>query len=191
MRIAFLAATALAFAEPAAAVEIRVGLPALERLVTTALLKDGGRLYLEGRSAEACRYAFIQEPKLASDGPRLVARFVFAGRAGVSVGGRCVGPADSTTLSVSGVPSFEAGDLYLADLALEAPGSAYYKAVGGLLQGQLAKRLRLPLRAMVERSLSESGASGLTFALKRLEVRDIVVEPQAVRINLEGALGAQ
>ena len=191
MRFALSLAIALVVASPARALEIRVGLPAIERLVTTALLKDGGRLYIEGRSAEACRYAFIQEPKLSSEAPRLVARFVFAGRAGVSVGGRCVGPADSTTLRVSGVPSFDAGDLYLADLQLDAPSSAYYKAVGGLLQGQLAKRLRLPLRAMVERSLGEAGASGLTFALRTFEVRDIVVEPQGVRINLNGALSAQ
>lgn len=189
MRLAV--AIALAVAAPASAVEIRIGLPAIERLVTAALLKDGGRLYLEGRSAEACRYAFIQEPKLSVDAKRLVANFVFAGKAGVSVAGRCVGPSDTTTLRVSGVPSFAAGDLYLADLRLDAPNSAYYKAVGGLLQGQLERRLRLPLRAMVEKSLGEAGASGLTFALQEIDVREIVVEAQGVRISLNGALTAQ
>ena len=191
MRLALALNVVLAAAGPAGAIEIRVGLPAIERLVTAALLKDGGRLYLEGRSAEACRYAFIQEPKLSVDAKQLVAHFVFAGKAGVSVGGRCVGPSDTTTLRVSGVPSFAGGDLYLADLKLDAPSSAYYKAVGGLLQGQLEKRLRLPLRAMLERSLAETGASGLTFGLRAFEVREIVVEPQGVRINLNGALSAQ
>jgi hypothetical protein len=102
-----------------------------------------------------------------------------------------VGPSDTTTLRVSVVPSFANGDLYLADLKLDAPNAAYYKAVGGLLQGQLEKRLRLPLRAMIERSLGEAGASGLTFGLQAFEVREIVVEPQGVRINLDGALSAQ
>jgi len=191
MRLAVPLAIVLGVVEPVHAIEIKVALPALERLVTTALLKDGGRLYLEGRSAEACRYAFVQEPKLSVDATRLVAHFVFAGKAGVSVGGRCVGPSDTTTLRVSGVPSYAAGDLYLADLKLDAPNAAYYKAVGGLLQGQLEKRLRLPLRAMLERSLGEAGASGLTLSLRTLDVRDIVVEPQAVRIDLNGALSAQ
>lgn len=191
MRLAAPLAIALTVAGPVDAIEIKVGLPAIERLVTTALLKDGGRLYLEGRSAEACRYAFIQEPKLSVDATRLVAHFVFAGKAGVSVAGRCVGPSDTTTLRVSGVPSFDAGELYLADLKLDAPNAAYYKAVGGLLQGQLEKRLRLPLRAMIERSLSEAGASGLSFGLQAFEVREIVVEPQAVRLRVNGALRAQ
>ena len=191
MRLALALTVALAVAGPASAIEIRVGLPAIERLVTAALLKDGGRLYLEGRSAEACRYAFIQEPKLSVDAKQLVAHFVFAGKAGVAVAGRCIGPSDTTTLRVSGVPSFAAGDLYLADLKLDAPNSAYYKAVGGLLQGQLERRLRLPLRAMIEQSLGQAGASGLTFGLRDLDVREIVVEPQGVKINLNGALTAQ
>ncbi len=191
MRLSLALTIALAVPSPVRAIEIRVGLPAIERLVTAALLKDGGRLYIEGRSAEACRYAFVQEPKLSVDAARLVAHFVFAGKAGVSVAGRCVGPSDTTTLRVSGVPSFAAGDLYLADIELDAPNSAYYKAVGGLLQGQLEKRLRLPLRAMIERSLGEAGASGLTFGLQAFEVREIVVEPQAVRIHLNGALSAR
>ena len=111
------------------------GLPAIERLVTTALLKHGGRLYLEGTPAEACRYAFIQEPKLSAEGPRLVARFVFAGRAGVERGRSLRGSRSTTTLRVSGVPAFDAGDLYLASLKLDAPDSAYYKVVGGHAAG--------------------------------------------------------
>jgi hypothetical protein len=176
---------------PLDAIEIKVGLPAIERLVTAALLKDGGRLYLEGRSAEACRYAFIQEPKLSVDAKRLVAHFVFEGKAGVSVAGRCVGPSDTTTLRDSGVPSFAAGDLYLADLRLDAPNSAYYSAAGGVLRGQLERRLRLPLRAMIEKSLADAGAAGLSFALQDIDVREIVVEAQGVKINLSGALTAQ
>ena len=183
---------ATVLAVPARAVDIHVSHAAIERLMTSTLLKDGGRLYLEGTPADACRYAFVQEPKVSGSLGRLVIRFVFSGRAGAQVAGRCVGPGDTIALTASGVPTYAAGVLMLANLELDAPASAYYRVVAGLLEGRLEKHLRLPLRAMLEQSLALVSAGGAVgWGLGAFDVRSLAVDERGVRLLLDAKLTAQ
>ena len=90
----------LATAPPASAAEITLSHAALERVVWQVLLTEGGRGYFEGGPEETCRYAFVQEPKVTGASGRLRVRFLFSGRAGAEVAGRCVGPGDTFDLVV-------------------------------------------------------------------------------------------
>jgi hypothetical protein len=177
---------------PARAAEITVSHAAIEKLLTSALLKDGGRLYLDGSPADTCRFAFVQEPKVSGGAGRLAIRFTFSGRAGARVAGRCVGPGDTLELTASGTPAYAGGELYLRDLRLDAPESAYFKAVAGLLQGQIERRLRLPVRTMVEQSLTAAAnGSGVALGLQAFDVSSISVDEQGAKVALDASLSAR
>ncbi len=182
-------ALALALAQaatPAAAAQLRLTYPALERLLVLQVLTDGGRLYLEGGPGEECRYAFIQEPHVSAFGSRLRIELLFSGRAGASVAGRCVGPGDTLRLDIQGVPVYADGVLRLDGLHVEAPESAYFKLVSGLVSRWLQERLRYPLRAAVEetlRGLSSLGA--VRLQLGDLRVGSVVVGPDGLLLDVD------
>jgi hypothetical protein len=172
--------------------ELRISYPAVERLVVSTLLTQGGRLYLQGAPGETCNFAFVQEPKASGAGGRLELRFVFSGRAGAPVGSRCVGPGATTTLEVSGVPRYDDGTLRLDGLKLRAPDSAYWSVAAGLLQGALETRLRVPLRSSVEHGLAQASASvGVQLGLDSLEVTEVAVEPDGLRLRFDWTLSAR
>ena len=176
-------------AATAQAAEVRASFSAIERLLVSSVLKQGGRLYLEGGPEDRCRYAFVQEPKVSGSSGRLVIHFVFSGRAGAQVAGRCVGPGDTIALSVSGVPAYAGGELQLQQLRLEAPESVYYKLIAGMLQGQLEKRLRFPLRSLLEQGLAGAAAGApVGLALSAFDVRSVAVEEEGLRLVFDGTL---
>lgn len=181
-------------AAPAGAVELSLGYPAIERVIWARLLTQGGRYFLEGRSTDDCRYAFVQEPKVLAQGSRLAVRFVFSGRAGARVAGRCLGPGDTLDVTASGLPRYEDGLIRLADLRLDAPGSAYFKLMAPLLQSRLQERLSYPLRAELEQALGAAAVaagSPLRPRLVSLAVPGIAVEAQRLRVSVDLSLAVE
>lgn len=173
-------------ATPAAAAQLRLTYPALERLLVLQVLTDGGRLYLEGGPGEECRYAFIQEPHVSAFGSRLRIDLLFSGRAGASVAGRCVGPGDTLRLQIHGVPVYADGILSLDQLRVEAQESAYFKLVSSLVSRWLQERLRYPLRAAVEETLRELSSLGaVRLQLGDLRVSSVVVAPDGLRLDVD------
>jgi hypothetical protein len=173
-------------AKPAEAAQLRLTYPALERLLVLQVLTDGGRLYLEGGPGEECRYAFVQEPHVSAFGSRLRIDLLFSGRAGASVAGRCVGPGDTLRLEIHGVPVYADGVLGLDQLRVEAPESAYFRVVSGLVSRWMQERLRYPLRAAIEetlRGLSSLGA--VRLQLGDLKVGSVVVSPDGLLLDVD------
>jgi hypothetical protein len=182
----------LAPADSVGAGELSVSHAALERFLVSSLLTQSGRLYLEGGPEDTCRYAFVQEPKVSGGAGRLSIRFVFSGRAGASVAGRCVGPGDTLDLTASGVPAYAGGELWLSGLRLEARDSSYFRAIAGLLQSQLERRLRVPVRARLEEALTAvSAATAVRLSIGALEIPEIAVDERGLRLTFEERLLAQ
>jgi hypothetical protein len=176
----------------AGASELAVSHAAIERLLVTKVLTQGGRLYLDGSPGDSCRFAFVQEPKVSGDNGRLQVRFVFSGRAGVQVAGRCAGPGDTLSLTASGVPTYVDGELRLAELRVEAPASTYFKAVAGLVQGQIERRVRFPVRNQLASAVQDASlGTPLRLTLTGFDVRSIAVDERGLRFGFDGSLNAQ
>ena len=166
--------------------EVTLAHSALERLIWRTVLTEGGRAYLEGSSTDDCRYAFVQEPRVSGKDGRLHARFVFSGRAGATVGERCVGPGDTFDLVVSGLPALAGGVLYLEDLRVEAPDTAYFRLVRGLVERELSARLRYSLVAGLNQVAATAGAAaGYSVLLDTLELDQVQVDETALRLSLD------
>ena len=167
-----------AYAPYAAGASLDLSFESFERILVKRVLTDGGRLYFEGDASETCRYSFIQEPRIDSVGERLRFTFLYAGRAGATVAGRCVGPGANFDLVISGVPSFEDGELYLADLSIDAVDTAYFKLVAPLIRGSLESRLRYPIKERMYYMAGFLTAAGNgtvafdTFVVEAIEVKE-------------------
>jgi hypothetical protein len=189
-RLIGVAGVAGVVALPASAVELRLSYPAVERLLVTNVLSQGGRLYLEGAPGSDCRYAFIQEPRVSTNGQRLRVRVLFSGRAGTRVAGRCLGPGDTLELDIEGVPVYADGRLRLDQLSIAAPDSAYFKLVSGLVTRMLRDRLSYPLRDELQRALGWLAASSVVrLSLTELAVQSVEVGPEALVLRLDTRLG--
>ena len=125
-----LLAAVLAAGPAAEAAEVTLSHAALERVIWQVLLTEGGRGYFEGGPEDTCRFAFVQEPKVTAAGGRLRIRFLFSGRAGAEVAGRCVGPGDTFEIFVSGVPALAAGEAQTLRFELPAADCSMVSAAG-------------------------------------------------------------
>lgn len=95
---------------------------------------------------------------------------------GATVAGRCVGPGDTLRIAASGVPTYEAGEIRLADLKLTSQNSAYFKLVAPLVQSALA---------------TASAAGPLRLKLSGLDVRSLRADPDRLVLTYDAALAVE
>ena len=173
-------------AGPARAGEVFFSHASIARALSFAQMTNEGRWFLQGASVDDCSYALLQDPRVDADGDRLRITLLFAGRGGVRIAGRCVGPGDSFDVSIAGVPGFSRGELVLSDMRLEAPDRPYFRVVRPLLERTLRDRLRFPFRSAAEGALRElSQQTGGQIGLAALEIMSIAVESKGVRLRLD------
>jgi hypothetical protein len=172
------------FAVPAAAADIEISYTSLERIIVERMMTEGGRYYMEGTPSDTCQYAFVQEPKVDSEGGRLRIRVLFAGSAGKLVGERCVGLGDNFDLEVTGVPTYSEGVFFLDALKIQAPDTAYFKIVAPLIEKSMAEKLRYPLRERLDYAASwvSSNTSSGKISLDSLQIEEIEVGEASIRI---------
>jgi hypothetical protein len=179
----------LLLAANAGATTLELEHAALARLLAVHAMTDGGRLYLDGDAESECRYAFVQEPAVDSEGGRLRIAFVFSGRQAAGVAGRCVGPGGTFDVRLSGVPRFAAGAVFLDEAHLEALGSGhtFFEVIAPLLEQGLKDRLRLPLDVVLGHAAAAvSTAWGVQLGFRDVKVAEIEVLEGSTRLRLEG-----
>lgn len=154
----------------ASAGKLEVAYTSMERIIVSTFLTEGGRRYLEGGPDDECAYAFVQQPRVSAVGERLHLTFLFAGRAGKQVAGKCVGPGDNFDITVSGVPRYTEGDLFLDEAKIDSDHKLF-ELFSPLIESQLAPRLRIPALAAVGSYIGELTSRGAGEV--RLEMMDI------------------
>jgi hypothetical protein len=173
----------------AQAAEIRVSYPALEALVRKTLFVQESRYYLDGDPSQRCRYVFLESPRVGADGGRLTLRMHLSARAAVELRGRCVGPADSMEVVVSGRPTVAAGEVFLSELTVDAAGRSYLGQLTTFVEEDLRQRLRLSVRPELEAALTVvSGFLGSPLTLEQLKIGPVTADPQGLRIGIDFGL---
>ena len=175
-------------APPARSASLEFEFPALERLISTGLLTQGGRLFLNGNDPADCSHAFVQQPRIDAVERRLRITFLFSGRQAVSVGGRCVGPSGTFDIQVSGVPAFVGGEIVLDQPAVETSSRAQplFQLVAPLIESQLAARLRFPLKKVLGLAAYQlSTTHAVSMAFGNLVIPKIEVRERSLRIQFD------
>jgi hypothetical protein len=170
---------------PAEPASLELSFATLERIIVRNVMTEGGRYYMQGTPSTPCQYAFVQEPRVSSAAGRLRITLLFSGRAGVEIAGRCVGGGDNFDVLVSGVPRFANGEIYLAELELEA-SSGFFNAVAGLIRASLEEKLRFSVKQAMDYVAEQTAASGMgRLAVDDLRVDDIRVGASELWLRLD------
>ena len=75
---------------------------------------------------------------------------------------------------------------------VEAPDTAYFRLVSGLVEGELRNRLRYALRSELERLTADLAASGaVRLSVDRLELTRVLVEKDAITLTLDLAVAVR
>jgi hypothetical protein len=173
----------------ARAATLEISYASLERIIVKRVMTEGGRHYMEGDASKTCLYSFIQEPRVDAVGERLRITVLYAGRAGKEIAGKCVGPGDNFDLQVSGVPVFENGELYLSELKVNAPDTAYFKLVSSFVESELKKDLRYPVTQGLDRAAAEVTAAGNgKLSWESVKVDSITVGETSVKMSFDFGL---
>lgn len=171
--------------DTATAGKLDVAYTSMERVIVSTFLTDGGRRYLQGGPEDDCAYAFIQQPRVSAVGARLQLRFLFAGRAGKQVAGKCVGAGDNFDIVVSGVPRYADGDIYLDDAKFESEHKLF-EVFSPLIESQLAPLLRIPTLPYVESYVSELTSRGAgAVRLETMGIESIVLGASSAVIEAD------
>ena len=171
--------------ETATAGKLDVAYASMERLIVSKFLTEGGRRYLQGSPDETCAYAFIQEPRVSATGARLEMRFLFAGRAGKQMAGRCVGAGDNFDIILSGVPRYADGDIFL-DEAKFAAEHKLFAVFSKLIERQLAPLLRIRASTIVESYVAQLTSRGAgNVRLESMDIQSIELGASSVAIDAD------
>ena len=178
-------------AQTATAGKLDVAYSSMERIIVTTFLTEGGRRYLQGGPDDDCAYAFIQQPRVSAVGGRLQMTFLFAGRAGKEIAGKCVGAGDNFDITVSGVPRYEDGEFLLDEPRFESEHTMF-DVFSLLIESQLAPLLRIRARPHVESYVYELTSRGAgVVQLESLEITSIELGPTSAAIGADFSISVR
>jgi hypothetical protein len=195
-RFLFLAAAfVLSFqGRAAAAVQIEVHFPVLERAIAEQIFAQDGRKYVRGSKTARCSFAYLTKPKLGGFNGKLTIRARFTGRSALDVLGQCIGLGDDFALTIVATPRYEAGKLKLKDVSVVTEGrdSMYVRNVRERLGQSIEKEFFYQLDADARRLLEE-GKPGAPYSLhvRDFGISEIGVTTEAVVLTLDFKLAVK
>jgi hypothetical protein len=183
----------LLLAIPAAATELRIAFPALERLLAEQLFTAEGRRYFRGSPQQKCDFAYLENPKLSGQGGRLVIRARFTGRSAVGVFGRCVGMGDAFDVTIHGTPFFDRGALAFKDVVVNTNRDSFYiRRVKQAMAESLRRELKYDVARDAKKILEPPATPGkYATELKEFKVPGVRVDSDAVVLQIDFVLSVK
>jgi len=179
----------LLIAAHARAVELHIQFGALERMLAEQVFSEEGRRYVRGDKSNRCNFAYLESPKIESDGGRLRIRAKFTGRSSVNVLGQCVGLGDAFQVVVTARPQYKDGRLRLHVVAASSDGKTgfYIRRVCAGLSASLEHDFAYPLEAEAKRLLEEGGRR----EVRGFKVPDVRVSDDSLVLAVDFELRAK
>ncbi len=178
----------LLFANTCDGAEVQLYFSALQRILGEQVFTQDGRLYVRGDAKNKCNFAYLEQPALSADGPRLVVKARFSGRTARNLFGRCFGLGDSFDVRIIASPRYAGGALALQDVRVESPGrdSFYIRRVRTVMAESLGKNFKYNLAGDAKR-LFEEQKPGAQYRqeLRRFDVKEIKVLPDSLLLVMD------
>jgi hypothetical protein len=172
----------------ARAVELHLQFGALERMLAEQLFTQEGRRYVHGNQKAKCNFAYLERPRIQSDGGKLRIRAKFTGRSALNVLGQCVGLGDAFDLNILATPQFRDGNIGLKDVTVmsDARTSFYIRQVCRAIAASLGRDFRYPMASETQKLLEDSGTHpGYKRELRNFSVPEIRVSHDALVLVID------
>jgi len=183
-----LCASAFAVAVPSAsAIDVMVHASTVEKALKAQLFNNNGRHYL-GRP-DRCNDPYLENPTVSFRQGRVYVAAHFGGRIGAQVAGACQSMSEPSAIVLSARPVVRAHEAALEDVRVER---ADKPLVAAALQGLIGADLLSPLHIDVLAAVRTLAAPGKTVpyavVVRDLELGDLVVQDQSLRVTVNGAV---
>jgi hypothetical protein len=177
---------------------LTVSRDALERTLKQQLFNGTGGstnslYYLKGDPQSACSIT-AEEPKLSFEQDRIVVRMKTHARLGRAVGGACVGMAFNFPAQVSFTPDAEGETIGFRDARLDkiSDNKEVNFVLAPFLRRQVPSGMKVNAATLLRKALAGSTASsGYKVTLDRLKIHSIVVQGDALVVDVDGDLSVQ
>lgn len=169
--------------------ELTVSRDALERTLKEQLFGGPkGLYYLKGNSESACSVT-AEQPRLTFEQDRIVVRMKTHAKMGRAVGGACVGVAISFPAQVSLTPNAEGETIGFRDAHLDrvSDNRELNFVLSPFLRHQVPSSMKVNAADMLRKALAGSTtSSGYKIALERLKIHSVVVQGDALVVDVDG-----
>ena len=176
---------------PCRASELTVSRDALERTLRQQLFAGPkGLYYLKGGPQTACSIT-AEEPKLTFDQDRIVVHVKTRAHLGRAVGGACLGVALTFPAEVSLAPDAEGETIGFRDARLDkiSDQKEVNFVLSPFLRHQVPGSMKVDAADLLRKALADSTASsGYKLTLDRLKIHSIVIQGDALVVDVDGDL---
>ncbi|MDP9050174.1 MAG: hypothetical protein M3O31_05525 [Acidobacteriota bacterium] len=175
----------------ARAIEVKVSAQALERTLRNQLFSGpDGRYYIRGDAMSAC-YVYAENPRVSFKDDRVIVHVHTHAKLGTGLHGACIGVGLTTDADVSVVPDAEGESVGFRDARIERLSES--RELNFLLVPFLSRKLPSQMKVnaadIMGKLLSQSVAStGYTLTLKSLKIHSMVVDHEALVLDVDAAM---
>jgi hypothetical protein len=176
------------------AIEVKVSAQALERTLQTQLFNTpDGRYYMSGSATTAC-YVYAEKPKVSFKDDRVVVHVHTRSKLGEGIHGACVGVSLTTDADVSFVPDAEGESVGFRDARVEKVSDS--KELNFLLipflSHKLPSQMKINAADLMRNLLSQSiSSTGYKFTLDSLKIHSMIVDHEALLVDVDAGLGIE
>ena len=176
----------------AQAIEVKISAKALERTLRAQLFNGPeGRYYMRGDPNSAC-YVYAESPQVSFKDDRIVVHVHTRARLGPSLHGACLGVTLTREADVSVVPEAQGESLGFRDARIEKLSES--RELNFLLVPFLSRKLPSEMKVnaadLMSKLLSQSTpATGYSLTLKTLKLHSMLVDHDALVVDVDAAMG--
>jgi hypothetical protein len=145
--------------QTAHAVELHIQYGAVERMLAQTVFTQDGRRYVHNDKSNKCNFAYLDKPRIRSDGGKLRIHAHFTGRSALNIVGQCVGLGDAFDLAILATPQYKDGNLVLGEVTVVSEGKTgyYIRRVCTAMSASLARDFRYPVASEFQKALEDPG----------------------------------
>jgi hypothetical protein len=177
------------FGAPASASELVIGRDAVQSLVLATIFKDQGKWYF----AKGTCYAYLERPRIALAGGRLIIYGHLSSRVGLEVGTSCVGTDFASDVQISGRFVGAGSQITLDDIRIDSVKDESTRQALDLLQTaagtSLPRAVKIDLLQLLEPATVPGTAIKVTVT--GLDIGQVTTQPDRVKVDFEMKLSAR
>jgi hypothetical protein len=181
-------------ASPALGIELKVSRDALERTLRAQLFSGpDGRYYLKGSPQTPCSI-YAEDPRVSFTQDRILVEVRTHARVGTAVRGTCIGVSLAPTSEVSVAPDGEGETLGFRDARVEriSQQPELNFVLTPFLSHTVPSSMKVNAADLLRKALEDSTAtSGYKVSLDRLKIHSILIQGDAVVVDVDGDLSVK
>ena len=178
----------------ARALEVKVSALALERTLRAQLFNSPeGRYYMRGDATTAC-YVYAENPHVSFQDDRVVVHVHTKAKLGTAMRGNCLGVTLNTDADVSVVPNAEGESIGFRDAKVErlSESRELNFMLVPFLSRKLPSQMKVNAADLMAKLLSQSvAATGYTLTLKSLKLHSMLVDHDALVVDVDAAMSVE